>query len=88
MTLSTGIITRTRLRIGMTEIEVHTDRYEREHGRKPAGRRFWRFTLVSSTVTAKDHHLDIGQPLAYRAALEQAKEMARLRKSEQIIVKP
>jgi hypothetical protein len=28
------------------EIEVYTARYEREHGHKPQGKRFWRFILV------------------------------------------
>jgi hypothetical protein len=43
------------------DIEIYTDRYEREHGHKPQGRRFWRFTLVSSSITAKDHFLDLPQ---------------------------
>lgn len=72
----------------MPEIEIYTDRYEREHGRKPAGRRFWRFTLVSPTVTVKDHYLDIGQATTYEKALERALEVARLRRSERIIVEP
>ena len=72
----------------MTEIEIYTDRYEREHGRKPAGRRFWRFTLVSGTVTVKDHYLDIGKATTYEKALERALEVARLRRSERIIVEP
>lgn len=72
----------------MSEIEIYTDRYEREHGRRPAGRRFWRFMLVSSSVTTKDHYLDIGQATTYEKALERALEVARLRRSERIIVEP
>jgi hypothetical protein len=72
----------------MAEIEVYTGRYEREHGQKPVGRRFWRFTLVSGTITAKDHYLDIGEAMPYQKALERALEVARLRKSEKVIVEP
>jgi hypothetical protein len=70
------------------EIEIYTERYEREHGRKPAGRRFWRFTLVSSTITAKDHYLDPNQNMTYEAALARAKEVAQMRRSVRIIVEP
>jgi len=69
------------------DIEVYTDRYEREHGHKPQGRRFWRFTLVSS-ITTKDHCLDLGEQMTYPDALAKALEVARLRKSERIIVEP
>jgi hypothetical protein len=70
------------------EIEVYTGRYQREHLREPAGRRFWRFTLVSSSITAKDHSFAPDETLTYPAALEKAKELARLRKSVRIIVEP
>jgi orotate phosphoribosyltransferase len=70
------------------DIEVYTDRYQREHGHKPQGRRFWRFTLVSSSGTAKDHFLDLGEQMTYPQALAKAQEVARLRKAERIIVEP
>jgi hypothetical protein len=70
------------------DIEIYTSRYEREHGHKPQGRRFWRFTLVSSSITAKDHFLDLGEQMTYPDALTKAQEVARLRKSERIIVEP
>jgi len=70
------------------DIEVYTDRYQREHGHKPQGRRFWRFTLVSSSGTAKDHFLDLGEQMTYPKALAKAQEVARLRKAERIIVEP
>jgi len=66
------------------DIEVYTARYQREHGQ----RRYWRFTLVSSSITANDRFLDIGEQLTYPAALARAQEVARLRKSERIIVEP
>ena len=67
-------------------IEVYTARYEREHGHKPQGRRFWRFTLVSSSIAARDHFLDLSEPMTYPNALAKAQEVARLRRSERIIV--
>jgi len=70
------------------DIEVYTARYEREHGHRPEGRRFWRFTLVSSSVTTRDHFLDLGEQMTYSQALAMAQEVARLRKSERIIVEP
>jgi hypothetical protein len=72
----------------MDDIEIHTARYEREHGHKPQGRRFWRFTLVSSSITAKDHSLVLQDAMTYQKALERAREVAQLRKSERIIVEP
>jgi hypothetical protein len=70
------------------DIEVYTDRYQREHGHKPQGRRFWRFTLVSSSIAAEDHFLDLGENLTYPLALAKAQEIARLRDAERIIVEP
>lgn len=72
----------------MSDIEVYTGRYEREHLRKPAGRRFWRFTLVSRTITAKDHSLSLDEAMTYDKALERAKHVAELRRSVRIIVEP
>lgn len=72
----------------MAEIEVYTGRYEREHLRKPAGRRFWRFILVSPTITTKDHSLVLDDSMTYQKALERAKEVAAMRRSVRIIVEP
>lgn len=72
----------------MPDIEVYTGRYEREHNQKPVGRRFWAFTLVSSTATAKDHYLPMNSAMTYDKALEEAKRVAELRRSERIIVEP
>jgi len=72
----------------VADIEIYTERYEREHGHKPVGRRFWNFTLVSSTVTTKDHHLPMASAMTYEKALEEAKRVATLRRSERIIVEP
>jgi hypothetical protein len=43
---------------------------------------------VSQNVTAKDHTLDLDQPMTYPMALEKAQEAAGLRKSIRIIVEP
>jgi hypothetical protein len=72
----------------VAEIEVYTGRYEREHLRKPAGRRYWRFMLVSRSITAKDHLLVLDEALTYQKALEKAIQVAELRRSERIIVEP
>lgn len=72
----------------MDEIEVYTGRYEREHLRKPTGRRFWRFTLVSGTITAKDHSLVLQDAMTYQKAVAEAERVALLRKSVRIIVEP
>ncbi|MCK1543394.1 hypothetical protein IVB12_15870 [Bradyrhizobium sp. 179] len=69
-------------------IEVYTGRYEREHLRKPMGRRFWRFTLVSPTITVKDHSLVLQDAMTYQKALQKAQEVAELRRSVRIIVEP
>ena len=73
----------------MSEIEVYTGRYEREHLRKPAGRRFWRFTLVSSRSTVADHPLVLQDAMTYQKALAEAQRVAEARKFiERIIVEP
>jgi hypothetical protein len=70
------------------EIEIYTERYEGEHGHKPAGRRFWRFTLVSPTAAAKDHYLDLNEQMTYPEVLKRAKKVGELRRSVRIIVEP
>lgn len=72
----------------MSDIEIDTRRYEAEHGQEPMGRRFWAFTIVSHSVTTRDHFHNPGKALTYQAALEEAKRVAELRKSEKIIVMP
>lgn len=52
----TGTSTRSRQwaigNVTMPDIEINTTRYEREHGHKPVGRRFWCFVLVSHSITS------------------------------------
>jgi hypothetical protein len=73
----------------MSEIEVYTGRYEREHGQKPVGRGFWRFTLVSSRSTVADHSIVLQDAMTYQKALAEAQRVAEQRKFiERIIVEP
>ena len=44
--------------------------------------------MVSSSITTKDHFLDLTQQMTYPDALAKAQQVARLRKSERIIVEP
>ncbi|OMI08739.1 hypothetical protein BSN85_17420 [Bradyrhizobium brasilense] len=71
----------------MSEIEVYTGRYEREHGHPPSGRRFWQFTLVSETG-ALLYEVKLSEQLIYPAALERARATAAQRKAFRIIVEP
>jgi len=40
----------------------------------------------ASSIPAKDHFLDLGEPMTYPDALAKAQEVAQLRRSERIIV--
>ncbi|MGN8549546.1 hypothetical protein ACQPTN_34940 [Bradyrhizobium sp. 13971] len=71
----------------MTEIEVYTGRYEREHGHPPAGRRFWQFTLVSETG-ALLYEVKLNEQMTYSAALERARATGEQRNAFRIIVEP
>jgi hypothetical protein len=71
------------------EVEIITKKYEQFHERKPAGRKFWAFTLEADTITIKDHYLNLDdKQRTYPEALEEAKRVAWLRKSVRIIVEP
>jgi hypothetical protein len=72
----------------MTEITIDTSIYESKTGRKPVGRAFWTFRIVSDSVTIADKFLHSDQPATYDAALKRAKEVAILRRSTRIVVEP
>jgi hypothetical protein len=72
----------------MTEIPVDTERYERRTGKKPVGRAFWSFRLISGSVTVADKIIYSDTPATYDAALKRAKDVAELRRSAKIIVEP
>ncbi|MET4240243.1 hypothetical protein ABIB07_003470 [Bradyrhizobium sp. RT10b] len=67
-------------------IPIDTRRWEREHGRKPTGRQFWRFRIVSPRITAKDYEFMTDAAMSYPAACKLAREKAALRKSELIVL--
>ena len=69
-------------------IEIDTSRYENKTGKKPVGRAFWTFRIVSPTVTIKDHFFHSSQPMTYAKAVERAQEIAGLRRADRIILEP
>lgn len=72
----------------MSDITVDTSKYESRAGRKPVGRAFWTFRIVSDNVTVADKLISSDTPATYDAALKHAKEVAALRRSTKIIVEP
>jgi hypothetical protein len=69
-------------------IEIDTSRYENKTGKKPVGRAFWTFRIVSPTVTIKDHIFTTDKPVTFQAACERAGELATLRRCDQIVLLP
>ncbi|MCK1668682.1 hypothetical protein [Bradyrhizobium sp. 153] len=67
-------------------IPIDTRRWEREHGRKPTGRQFWTFRIISPRITAKDFEFTTEEAMTYPAACKVAREKAALRKSDQIVL--
>jgi hypothetical protein len=72
----------------MSEITIDTTTYERKTGKKPVGRVFWTFKIISPTVTFKDHIFTTEKPVTFQAACERARELATLRRSDQIVLLP
>jgi hypothetical protein len=69
----------------MPEINIDTASYERKNG-KPVGRAFWMFRIVSPSVTTKDYIFTVDKPMTFQAACDRAKEVASLRRSDQIVL--
>jgi hypothetical protein len=72
----------------MSEITIDTTTYECKTGKKPVGRAFWTFKIISPTVTFKDHIFTTEKPVTFQAACECARELATLRRSDQIVLLP
>jgi len=70
----------------MTDTPIDTDEYERRFGR-PAGRAFWSFQIVSADSAARDHVFITHRPVIFQEACRQARELAKMRGSEKIILK-
>jgi hypothetical protein len=69
-------------------MKVRTDIYERVNGRKPRGRSYWRFQLVTERVTERDHFVNSKANQTYQSALNAATEIALRRRSHTVVVLP
>ena len=69
-------------------MNIRTDIFERVNGRKPRGRGYWRFQLVTDRVTERDHFVNSKVDQTYSAALNAATEIALRRRSHTIVVLP
>lgn len=70
------------------EIRIDIGRYYRQHGKRPRGRGYWSFQLVSALATAKDHIHAPQEEMPFGAACERALEVATLRRAKMIILLP
>jgi hypothetical protein len=68
-------------------VKIDSSKFEARHG-KPKGKRYWCFTIMSRSVTAKDKFYQVGEPMTFQAACEKATALAELRRSELIVVEP
>lgn len=70
-----------------TEIPIDTKDYEHRFG-KPAGRAFWSFRIVSADPAIRDHVFTTHKPVTFQEACREARELAKMRRSEKIILVP
>ena len=70
-----------------TEIPIDTDDYEHRFG-EPAGRAFWSFRIVSADPAIRDHIFTTRKPVIFKEACHEARELAKMRRSENIILVP
>ena len=70
-----------------SEASIDTEDYERRFG-KPVGRAFWRFRIVSADPAVRDHVFTTHQPVVFQEACREARELAKMRRSEKIILVP
>ena len=69
-------------------IEIDTNRYESKTGKKPVGRGFWTFRIVSPVVTVDDQVFTTAVPVTYDAACERAIDLAMIRGSNRVVLVP
>ncbi len=69
------------------EIKIVTSKYQAIHGR-PEGKRIWSFTIVSPSITIKDHYFRTHEAVTFSSACTRAKQLAILRRSKLIILEP
>jgi hypothetical protein len=74
-------------RLEMTDIPIDTDDYEHRFG-KPVGRAFWSFRIVSADPAVRDHVFTTLKPVIFQEGCRQARELAKIRGSEKIILVP
>ena len=68
------------------EIKLDTSRYESAHGMKPKGTRVWSFTILSPSITVKDHYFRTHEAMPFTTACTRARQLAILRRSKVIIL--
>ncbi len=71
----------------MTDIPIDTKDYEHRFG-KPAGRAFWSFRIVSADPAIRDHVFTTHNPVNFPEACREARELAKMRRSEKIVLVP
>lgn len=71
-----------------SDIRLDIGRYFERHGRKPSGRGYWTFRIVSPIVTAKDHVLALQEETTFKAACDRALSVAALRRSTRVVLLP
>ena len=69
------------------DVSIDTEEYEHRFG-KPAGRAFWSFRIVSADPAIRDHVFTTRKPVIFKEACREARELARMRRSEKIILVP
>ncbi|MEY9186430.1 hypothetical protein ABH991_008534 [Bradyrhizobium ottawaense] len=72
----------------MGDVRIDTSQWEREYGKKPSGRRYWRFRIVAPRTTVKEYEFRTDFALTFPAACRVAMEKARQRRSDQVILLP
>jgi hypothetical protein len=71
----------------MTDIPIDTEDYERRY-EKSAGRAFWSFRIVSADPAIRDHVFTTRKSVIFQEACREARELAEMRRSEEIILVP
>jgi len=70
------------------EIRIDIIRHYDRHGKKPAGRGYWLFRMVSPRATAKDHTYAPQEEMEFNAACARVLDIAAMRKATRILLLP
>jgi hypothetical protein len=60
----------------------------RDYEHRFGGRAFWSFRIVSADPTIRDHVFIAHEPIIFPEACREARELAKMRRSEEIILVP